>query len=310
MVREAELRPRQLVLPLFALDAAKARRPIASLPGHAQLGLDEIAREAEEAVKLGLGGVLLFGLPKSKDARASGAVDPEGVVPKAVRRIRKAVGDELVVITDTCLCAYMDHGHCGVVRKGPGGAFTVANDPSLALLAQAAVAQARAGADLVAPSDMMDGRVAALRAALDREGFQDTGILSYAVKFASAFYGPFRDAAHSAPGFGDRRSYQMDPANAREALREARADVAEGADLVMVKPALAYLDLIRRVREAVDVPVAAYAVSGEYAMVAAAAKRGWVDEKAAALEILTGIRRAGAGLVCTYWAKPAARWLA
>ena len=304
LVRETELAPRHLVLPVFVRDVPRGRRPIASLPGHAQLGLEDLAREAGEAARLGLGGILVFGIPAGKDAKASAATAAEGVVPKAIRRVRKAVGDDLVVIADTCLCGYMDHGHCGVLKNGQ-----VDNDASLPLLAQAALAQARAGADLVAPSDMMDGRVGAIRAALDREGFPGTGVLSYAAKYASAFYGPFREAAGSAPKSGDRKGYQMDPANAREALREVRLDVQEGADMVMVKPALAYLDVIRRVREAVDVPVAAYAVSGEYAMVSAAATRGWLDERAAALEILTGIRRAGADIVCTYWAKQAARWL-
>ena len=307
LVRETDFSARQLVLPLFVHEA-KGPKPIASLPGHARLGLDGLAREAEAAAKAGLGGVLLFGIPSRKSADGAGASDPEGLVPRAVRRIRKAVGADLTVITDTCLCAYTDHGHCGIVRKRPDG-FSVDNDASLDRIAAAAVAQARSGADLVAPSDMMDGRVAAIRRALDRAGLAETGILSYAVKFASAFYGPFRDAAGSAPAFGDRRTYQMDPANAREAVREALLDVGEGADLVMVKPALAYLDLVRRVREAVKVPVAAYSVSGEYAMVKAAAAKGWLDEEAAAMEILTGIRRAGADLILTYWAKDAARWL-
>jgi len=311
LVRETDLSPRHLVLPVFVRDVRKGRRPIPALPGHAQLGLEDLAREAETAARLGLGGLLIFGLPAGKAPDAPGAVDPDGVVPRALRRARSAVGKDLVLISDTCLCSYTDHGHCGLIRpdQRSEGGFEVMNDPSLQRLAESALAQAAAGADLVAPSDMMDGRVGVLRKALDRGGFANTGILSYAVKHASAFYGPFRQAAGSAPARGDRRSYQMDPANAREAVREALLDEAEGADLLMVKPALSALDLIRAVRERSRLPVAAYSVSGEYAMVAAAARRGWLDERRAAMEILTAIRRAGADVVCTYWAKSAAAWL-
>ena len=304
LVRETDLPVRRLILPVFVRDVRKGRHPIAALPGHAQLGLEDLAWEAETAARLGLGGLLIFGLPSRKGPNAPGAVDPDGVVPRALRAARAAVGKDLVLMADTCLCGYTDHGHCGVLKGSE-----VENDPSLELLAAAALAQAAAGADLVAPSDMMDGRVGAIRRALDRAGFQGTGILSYAVKHASAFYGPFRQAAGSAPKRGDRKGYQMDPANAREAVREALLDEAEGADILMVKPGLPALDLIRAVRESSRLPVAAYSVSGEYAMVAAAARRGWLDERAAALEILTALRRAGADMICTYWAKSVASWL-
>ncbi|MDD5557632.1 MAG: porphobilinogen synthase, partial [bacterium] len=263
-----------------------------------------------EAARRGIGGVLLFGVPAAKDPLGSGAYADDGVVPSAVRAVKRGVPG-LVVVTDVCLCAYTDHGHCGVARRGPSSrGYRIDNDATLELLARTAVAHARAGADMVAPSDMMDGRVGAIRAALDGSGFSDVAIMSYAAKYASALYAPFRDAAGSAPAFGDRRSYQMDPTNAAEALREAAADVGEGADIVMVKPAFGYGDVIRAIRDALRVPVAAYSVSGEYAMVKAAAARGWIDERSVAMELLAGAHRAGAGIIVTYWAMEAAGWLA
>jgi porphobilinogen synthase len=297
LVRETHLGAAQLVYPLFVIPGRGLRREIASLPGCFHLSPDEAAREAEEIERLGIGGVILFGLPRSKDPMGTEGYADEGVVQQAVRAIRSGCS-ELVVMTDVCLCEYTSHGHCGVVEDGE-----VKNDPTLELLARMAVSHARAGAHVVAPSDMMDGRVAAIRRALDAEGFSDRPVLSYAAKYASAFYGPFREAADSAPEFGDRRGYQMDPANAREALREVRLDVEEGADIVMVKPALPYLDVIRAVRERFDRPVAAYNVSGEYAMVKAAAAKGWVDEPRIVDEVLTAIRRAGADIILTYHAK-------
>jgi porphobilinogen synthase len=309
LVRETELRASQLVLPLFVADAQARgghdREPIESMPGVARLSLGAAVTEAEEAAGLGLAGVMLFGIPAEKDEQGSGAWDEEGAVQLAVRAIKQAVPG-LLVMTDVCLCEYTSHGHCGVLRADS----TVDNDASLELLARTAVSHARAGADVVAPSDMMDGRVAAIREELDGEGFAETPILAYSAKFASAFYGPFREAADSTPAFGDRRAYQMDPANGREAVREALLDVGEGADMVMVKPALAYGDLIRAVAEATGMPVAAYNVSGEYAMVKAAAAAGYIDEHATVLEILTSLRRAGADTIITYHAKDAARWLA
>jgi porphobilinogen synthase len=304
LVRETTLAVDDLILPLFVASGHGTREPISSMPGHCQLSLDELANEAREAQTLGVPAVLLFGLPSRKDPLGSEAYAADGIVQRAVRTVKEHAPD-LVVITDVCLCEYTSHGHCGVVEEGE-----VRNDPTLELLARAAVSHVEAGADLVAPSDMMDGRVGAIRRALDAAGYPDTPILAYAAKFASAFYGPFREAAESAPQFGDRRGYQMDPANAREALREVELDVAEGADMVMVKPALAYLDLVWRVRERFGLPVVAYNVSGEFAMVKAAAQLGWIDERAVALEMLTGIRRAGADLVITYFAKDVARWLA
>jgi len=301
MVRETRLSPEQLVYPLFVAPGAGLRREISSLPGCFHLSADEAAREAREVESLGIGGVILFGLPREKDAVGSEGYADGGVVQKATAAIR-AECRELVVMTDVCLCEYTSHGHCGVVEEGE-----VRNDPTLELLAKMAVSHARAGAHVVAPSDMMDGRVGAIRRALDATGFADTAILAYAAKYASAFYGPFREAADSAPQFGDRRSYQMDPANVREALREVRLDVEEGADMVMVKPALPYLDVIRAVRELFDRPVAAYNVSGEYAMVKAAAARGWIDEERIVRETLTSIRRAGADVILTYHAKDFAR---
>ena len=304
LVREVALTPADLVLPLFVEHGLDARTPIASMPGVERLSIEHAVAEAGAAAELGIPGVLLFGIPSHKDAEGSGAWDDEGIVQLATRAI-KAAHPDLLVLTDVCLCEYTSHGHCGLLRDD--GA--VDNDTTLDLLARTAVSQARAGADAVAPSDMMDGRVGALRAALDDADLPETPILAYSAKFASAFYGPFRDAADSAPAFGDRRGYQMDPANAREALREVDLDVAEGADIVMVKPALPFLDVIARVRERVDVPVAAYNVSGEYAMIKAAAAAGMLDERAAVLEALTGIRRAGADIVITYHAKDVATWL-
>jgi len=302
-VREASLAPGDLVLPLFVLPGKQERRPIASMPGQFQLSVDEAVREAKDAAGLGVPAIILFGLPEKKDARASGAWGKDGIVQQATRAIKEAIPD-LLVLTDVCLCEYTDHGHCGVVEGQ-----IIANDPTLELLARTAVSQAEAGADVVAPSDMMDGRVAAIRAALDAAGFADVAILSYAAKYASAFYGPFREAAQSAPQFGDRRTHQMDPGNAREALREVLLDLDEGADMVMVKPALPYLDVLRQVRDAVHVPVGAFHVSGEYAMIEAAAKNGWIDRDRVMLESLVAIRRAGADFVLTYHAKEAARLL-
>jgi porphobilinogen synthase len=294
--------PDRLIYPLFVVAGPDARREIPSLPGCFHLSAEEAAREAREVESLGIAGVILFGLPRAKDPVGSEGYAEDGVVQKAVRAIRSECRD-LLVLTDVCLCEYTSHGHCGVVDGGE-----VRNDPTLELLARMAVSHARAGAHVVAPSDMMDGRVGAIRKALDASGFADTPILSYAAKYASAFYGPFREAADSAPQFGDRRGYQMDPPNVREAVREARLDVEEGADIVMVKPALPYLDVIRAVRESCDVPVAAYNVSGEYAMVKAAAQKGWIDEQRVVQETLVSISRAGAGVILTYHAKDFARW--
>jgi porphobilinogen synthase len=290
----------QLVQPLFVVPGRGVERPVGSMPGIAQHSVDRAAEECRRLADAGVPAVLLFGIPEQKDARGSGATDPDGIIPRALRAIREAAPG-LVLITDVCLCEYTDHGHCGVVRDND-----VDNDPTLALLAAEALAHARAGADMIAPSDMMDGRVGAIRRALDDADFTHLPIMSYAAKFASAFYGPFREAAESAPQFGDRRSYQMDPANAEEALREVALDIAEGADVVMVKPALPYLDVVRRVKERFGYPVAAYHVSGEYAMVKAAAARGWIDEARVVAESLTAIRRAGADIIITYFAKDVA----
>lgn len=306
LVRETILTPHDFILPLFVSEKITSRRAIASMPGVDQLAPGEVAAEAARAAELGLKAVLLFGIPNEKDEQASGAFADDGVVQQAVRAI-KAQTPDLLVITDVCLCEYMSHGHCGVVRQD-GDHFHVLNDESVEILVQAALSHARAGADLVAPSDMMDGRIGAIREGLDAAGFDQTGIMSYAAKFASAFYGPFREAAESPPQFGDRRGYQMDPANAEEALREAALDVAEGADIILVKPALAYLDILWRVRERFGLTTAAYHVSGEYAMVKAAASAGALDERAAVLEIMTGIKRAGADLIITYWARELAEW--
>ena len=302
-VRETNITTSGLVYPMFACPGTKVRTEVSSMPGVFQQSPDQIAEECREVADLGVPGVILFGLPEHKDATGSEAASAQGAVQRSIEAIRKAKLD-LLVITDVCLCEYTSHGHCGVVKDGD-----VLNDPTLDLLAEAALSHARAGADMVAPSDMMDGRVGAIRRKLDASGFADVAIFSYAAKYCSAFYGPFREAAQSAPQSGDRRSYQMDPANAREALREVALDIEEGADMIMVKPALAYLDIIQRVRERFDVPVGAYNVSGEYAMVKAAARNGWIDEKRIVLEIMTGIQRAGASIVLTYHAKDVARWL-
>jgi porphobilinogen synthase len=304
LVRETELTVSHLISPMFVVASGPRRSPIAAMPGVDHLSIDGAVEEAGIAQDLGIPAVLLFGLPASKDEQGSGAWDDEGVVQLATRAI-KAAHPDLLVIADLCLCEYTSHGHCGVLRDDG----VVDNDQTLELLARTAVSQAEAGADAVAPSDMMDGRVGALRMALDREGYSDVPIMAYSAKFASAFYGPFREAADSAPQQGDRKGYQMDPANALEAVREAKLDVDEGADVVMVKPALPYLDVIRRVKDATGMPVAAYNVSGEYAMLKAAALQGLLDERAAVLEALTGIRRAGADIVITYHAKEAAQWL-
>jgi porphobilinogen synthase len=304
LVREVRLDPSDFVYPMFVAHGLDRREPIAAMPGVDRLSIAHAVAEAGEASALGIPAVLLFGLPAAKDEEGSGAWDDEGIVQLATRAIKEAHPD-LLVITDLCLCEYTSHGHCGLIR--PDG--RVDNDATVELLARTAVSQARAGADIIAPSDMMDGRVGAIRTALDEESFVDTPILAYSAKFASAFYGPFREAADSTPAFGDRRAYQMDPANGDEAVREAKLDVEEGADIVMVKPALPYLDVIRRVKEATGLPVAAYNVSGEYSMIKAAAAAGYLDEEAAVLETLLGIRRAGADIVITYHAKDAAQWL-
>ena len=307
MIRETHLSVDQLVLPLFVCSGKKLRKPIGSMPGVFQLSPDELLREATRAHSLGVPAVLLFGIPDRKDDRASGAYTKNGIVQQAVRLLKKELPD-LLVITDVCLCEYMNHGHCGIVHQDKRGA-KILNDPSVKLLARAAASHAEAGADIVAPSDMMDGRVRAIRAELDATGFTDTPIMSYAAKFASAFYGPFREAAESAPQLGDRRSYQMDAANADEALREVALDIAEGADIVMVKPALAYLDIIHRVKTEFRYPTAAYSVSGEYSMIKAAAAKGWIDERAVTLESLLAMRRAGADILITYAAADVAGWL-
>ncbi len=304
LVRETRLAPEDFILPLFACAGEKVRREIQSMPGVHNLSVDEIAKEAAGASEIGVKGVILFGLPEAKDETASGAYAKDGIVQQAVRAIRKSAPD-LVIMADTCLCEYTSHGHCGVVRDGE-----VINDESLELLARTAVSQAEAGADVVAPSAMMDGQVDAIREALDEAGFDQVAIMAYAVKYASAFYGPFREAADSAPAFGDRRAYQMDAANAREAMREAELDYAEGADILMVKPATVYLDILKMVREQFDLPVAAYHVSGEYAMIKAAAQKGWIDEQRIMMETLTSIKRAGADIILTYYAREAVRALA
>jgi porphobilinogen synthase len=302
LARETDLAPHDLVYPLFLREGIEEPVPLEAMPGHAQHTLDSIAAEVEGALKLGVQSVILFGIPLDKDGEGTQAWAETGIVQRGLRRLRQAFGDDLVLMADLCLCEYTDHGHCGVLHGN-----AVANDATLAIYQRIAVSQAAAGADVIAPSGMMDGQVGAIRSALDRDGFSDRAILAYAAKYASAFYGPFREAAGSAPQFGDRRAYQMDSGNVREAVREARLDVDEGADLVMVKPALAYLDVIRAVADATDVPVAAYNVSGEYAMLKAAAARGWLDERRALRELLLGIRRAGAQLILTYHAKEAAR---
>ena len=304
MVRETELQPSDFVYPLFAIAGKGRSVPVESMPGVMQHTVDRVVVEARHAFSIGVPAVLLFGVPEEKDAVGHGAYDPSGLVPTAIRAIKAEI-PELLVWADVCLCEYTDHGHCGIITDDG----KVDNDASLELLAKAAVTYAEAGADAVAPSDMMDGRVGVIRLTLDTAGFNETPIVSYAAKYSSAFYGPFRDAAHSTPAFGDRRSYQMDSANSREAIKEVVLDIEEGADIVMVKPAGAYLDVISAVRAVVNVPVAAYQVSGEYSMIKAAAERGWLDEKAIALESLLGIKRAGANIIITYFAVDAARWL-
>ena len=307
LVSETQLSVAQLVLPLFVRSGHRVRRPIDAMPGVFQLSRDEMIREAACALELGVPAVLLFGIPDKKDDRASGAYAPNGIVQQAVRLLKMEL-PQLLVITDVCLCEYMAHGHCGIVRRDKSGA-RILNDPTLNLLARTAASHAEAGADIVAPSDMMDGRVRAIRHELDRGGFTETPIMSYAAKFASAFYGPFREAAESTPRFGDRRSYQMDAANANEALREVALDIQEGADIVMVKPALAYLDILHRIKTEFGYPTAAYAVSAEYSMVKAAAAQGWIDERAVTMESLLAMRRAGADIIITCAATDAAKWL-
>ncbi len=306
LVRETELSPGDLVQPFFVLesDQEDISRPIPSMPGQNQVGLKSLEQEVSQALELGLKSIILFGIPEQKDDQASQAYAENGIIQRAVSRLKYKF-PELVVITDVCLCEYMDHGHCGVIQD-----HRIQNDPSLRLLAQTALSHARAGADMVAPSDMMDGRVQAIRDSLDQEGFQNLPILSYAVKYASSYYGPFRDAAQSAPAFGDRRTYQMDPANSREALREAEADIQEGADMLMVKPALPYLDIISSLRHAFNTPVAAYQVSGEYSQIKAAGLQGWLDEKSVVLESATAMKRAGAGIILSYFTRDILSWLA
>lgn len=303
LVRETHLNVDQFIYPMFVAEDIHEPQPISSMPGIVQWPLELLGREVERIAGLGIPAVLLFGIPSEKDAVGSQAYASEGIIQQAIRLVKAQV-PEVLVMTDVCLCEYTDHGHCGVIHNG-----TVENDESLSLLAQMALSHVEAGADLVAPSDMMDGRVGAIRHVLDEQGFQQTPIMAYSAKFASGFYGPFREAAGSTPQFGDRRSYQMDPANVREALREVDLDIAEGADVVMVKPALAYLDVIRQVREHCTLPIAAYNVSGEYSMIKAAAQQGWIDEQRIVMEVLTGIRRAGADMLITYFAPDVARWL-
>lgn len=303
MVRENHVRIDELIYPIFVKDGRNQVIPVPSMPNVCQYTLDRLFEELDRVVAAGVNAVLLFGIPAHKDAVGSGAYAKNGIVPRAIRAIKRRY-PELVVIADVCLCEYTSHGHCGLVKDG-----AVLNDETLPLLAQASVAYARAGADIVAPSDMMDGRVGAIRAALDKAGFEDVAVMSYSAKFASAYYGPFRDAAHSAPQFGDRRTYQMDPANGREALREVAADVAEGADYIIAKPAIAYLDVLKDISRACALPIVAYNVSGEYAMVKAAAANGWIDERRVVLENLVGMKRAGAKMIITYHALDAAKWL-
>jgi porphobilinogen synthase len=303
LVRETHLSVDQLIYPLFIAEGIDEPREISSMPGIMQWPLEQVGREAERIASLGIPAVLLFGIPNDKDEMGSQAYNAQGIIQQSIRRIKAETPDTLI-ITDVCLCEYTSHGHCGVIHNG-----TVQNDESLKLLADMSLSHVEAGADMVAPSDMMDGRVGAIRHVLDEHGFSQTPIMAYSAKFASGFYGPFREAAGSAPQFGDRRSYQMDPANVREALREVDLDIAEGADIVMVKPALAYMDVIRRVREHCDLPLAAYNVSGEFAMIKAAARNGWIDERRIAMEVLTGIRRAGADIIITYFAPDVAQWL-
>jgi porphobilinogen synthase len=315
MVQETSLSPDRLILPLFVRNGQNIRNPISAMPGNFQLSIDELVKEAEEAAALGIGGIILFGIPETKDAIGSDSMSDNGIIAQAVRAVKQTLGDKLFVITDVCFCEYTDHGHCGVLVETAGGkrqtAAEIDNDATLKNLALQALVHARAGADMLAPSGMMDGMIQAMRTGLDQEGFSHLPIMSYAAKYASSFYGPFREAAGSAPQFGDRRSYQMDPASAAgQAIREVQLDLNEGADIIMVKPALAYLDIIRMVRDRFEgVPIAAYNVSGEFSMVKAAAERGWIDEKGVVLESLTAITRAGANIILTYWAKDVAKWL-
>ncbi len=303
LVRETHLSIDQLIYPLFIAEGITQPHAIASMPGIVQWPLEHLSREAERLANLGIPAILLFGIPTNKDETGSEAYHSQGIIQQAIRQLKASVPD-LLVITDVCLCEYTSHGHCGLIRDG-----SVQNDESLELLSRMALSHVEAGADIVAPSDMMDGRVGAIRRSLDEQGFNQTPIMAYSAKFASGFYGPFREAAGSTPQFGDRRAYQMDPANAREALREVDLDIAEGADIVMVKPALAYMDVIRQVRDHCDLPIAAYNVSGEYSMIKAAAQNGWIDERRIAMEVLTGIRRAGADMIITYFAPEVAQWL-
>ncbi|HUU50210.1 MAG TPA: porphobilinogen synthase [Nitrospinota bacterium] len=303
MIRETSLSVKDLIYPMFVIHGKGIKREISSMPGIYQMSTEHLLKEVKEIYKLGIRGIILFGIPEKKDAIASEAYNDDGVVQNAIRSIRKDVPD-MVVITDVCLCEYTDHGHCGIVQDG-----VILNDPTLELLAKTALSHAKAGVDIVAPSDMMDGRVAAIRKVLDNNQYQDIPILSYAVKYASGFYGPFREAAESAPKFGNRKSYQMDPANSLEAVREARLDIEEGADIIMVKPALAYLDIICRLKKEFDLPVAAYNVSGEYSMIKAASQKGWLDEERIMIEVLLSIKRAGADMILTYFAKDVAKLL-
>ncbi|WP_018131504.1 porphobilinogen synthase [Effusibacillus pohliae] len=303
LVRETELNVRDLIYPLFVAHGTGVKEEIGSMPGVYHLSVDMLRREIQEISQTGIEAVLLFGVPAHKDDLSSEAYAQEGIVQQGIRAIKEENPD-LTVITDVCLCAYNPHGHCGIVRGGQ-----ILNDPTLELLAKTAISHAQAGADIIAPSDMMDGRIAAIRAGLDQEGFVDIPIMSYSVKYASSFYGPFREAAHSAPAFGDRKTYQMDPANTREALREAAADVEEGADFLMVKPAMVYMDIIRQLRDRFDLPLVSYNVSGEYSMIKAAAQNGWIEERQVVLELLTGLKRAGSDLIITYHAKDVAKWL-
>jgi porphobilinogen synthase len=303
LIRETKISVDDFIYPLFIKSGKNIKDEISSMPGNYHISVDRLSEEMEEIEKLQIPGVLLFGIPESKDEKGSGAYDPEGVVQKAVREIKR-IAPETLVITDVCLCEYTSHGHCGMIEGQK-----ILNDPSLEVISKTALSHAEAGADMIAPSDMMDGRVDAIRTTLDKHGFENIPVMSYSAKYASAFYGPFREAADSPPKFGDRSTYQMDPANSREALKEIRLDIAEGADIIMVKPALAYLDIISKARDMFDIPVAAYNVSGEFSMIKAAARMGWIDEKRSALEMLNSIKRAGADIIITYFAKDAARWL-
>lgn len=309
LMSETLIQPAQLVAPYFIVEGKKIRREVPSMPGVYQFSADEALEDMESLLKSGVRSILLFGVPSQKDERGAASTSRDGIIPQAIREIKKAF-PEILVMSDVCLCAYTDHGHCGIVKKtGKDNSFVIENDSTVEALAKMALTHAESGVDLVAPSDMMDGRVRAIRQILDANGFTNLPIMSYAVKYASSFYGPFRDAAESPPRFGDRRSYQMDVANADEAMRETRLDVEEGADILMVKPAMTSLDIISRLKEKYSLPIAAYNVSGEYSMVKAAAAKGWLDEKAAALEMLTAIRRAGAQIIVTYWAKEVEKWL-